>query len=141
MSTERNNDTSYTSLNEIVGDYKPYNQISEDLVDWYINKLNLLEEGDTIITGSFKEWILLLGGIYDKLEKNENDRLDIHLSGLDTTQLYDRKVFEVFLNSVFSERRIGDDEKFIVTGTKREFERFYQHLKRFEFYKNKSVDF
>lgn len=67
---ERENDTTYVSLNEIINNYDPKTQISESLVNKYIGTFGLDEEGDTVITGSFRDWLLFIGFIIDKYEKD-----------------------------------------------------------------------
>ena len=63
---ERENDTLFVSLNEVVTNYKPKTDIPEHIIEWYVDNLMFLEEGDTVITGSYLEWLLFVGLIIDK---------------------------------------------------------------------------
>ena len=66
------NDELYMSLHEIVENYTPKTKLSEELVEDYLNKFLFLEEGDTTITGSFRDWLLFVGKIIDMYELKKN---------------------------------------------------------------------
>jgi len=69
--SERENDTLYLMLNEIVSNYSPKTKIPEHLLEWYVRNFMFEEEGDTGITGSFYEWMLFIGIIIDQFKENE----------------------------------------------------------------------
>lgn len=70
---ERNNDTFYLMLNEIGLNDTPKTNIPEHIVEWYVKRFMFEEEGDTVITGSFYEWMLFIGTIIDKFKENEKE--------------------------------------------------------------------
>lgn len=68
---ERENDTIHISLEELTSNYSPRTRIPEHINEWYVQNLMFEEEGDTVITGSFYEWMLFIGIIIDKFKENE----------------------------------------------------------------------
>ena len=55
---DRNNDTSYMDITDIIKrNYKPSHSISPELGMRIMDDLSIIDESDTIITGSFGDWV------------------------------------------------------------------------------------
>lgn len=135
MNTERNNDTSYVELEvDIINNYFPKNKLSKDLVEKYIDLLYLSEESDNVVTGTFRGWLLLFGRIIDMYLDHQNNHPDdivLDLSGLSTSGT-SCEVMGDFLVYTIKDNHFPDDKKIVMEGTKPQFDKFYQMMKKLE---------
>jgi hypothetical protein len=136
MNTNRNNDTSYIELEvDIINNYFPKNKLSMELVDKYIDLLHLSEEGDNVITGSFRSWLLLIGRIIDMyidFRKNSPDDIFLDLSGFSNSGRTFEPVMDDLLVYLKNDIYVPDDQKIFVEGTKPQFDKFFQMFKLIE---------
>lgn len=73
--------------------------------------------------------------------ENNEEQIELDLSGLDTSSFWNRGVMDMFFEFVLKDIEVSENEVMSIVGTKIQFERFYQLLKKVEYSRDMGINF
>lgn len=143
---ERNNDTSYMDISDVINkNFKPINIIPPEIGMKIMDDLKITDEMDTIITGSFDEWSVLVSFILDRyiLHVEEDDNLgEINLTQLEPNFYDECGILTDYVGRIMKlNSKDGEIPKMInIKGELPQISRFYEMVKEYERQKTKFND-
>ncbi len=134
------NDTFYIMLNDVVKDYVPENKLPENFLETVLKEYSPSEEGDTVMNGSYKEWVNFLSFFIDKYEESKNDNeIQFDFTELKVNDFFPPVVIDNFIEVILKEVIFIDEQILHITGNKYQIQRFYDLLKKCEYSRTKCL--
>ena len=138
---DRNNDTSYMDITDIIKrNYKPSHSISPELGMRIMDDLSIIDESDTIITGSFGDWVRFVSFIinkYQSYKEPDEETGDFDLTQLDQTKSPKKGMVSDFLEKIVKGLpQEGEIPRMVnLSGELPHHDKFYEIVKEYEKHK------